>query len=324
MIARVCKLITSAKNILVTSHTNPDGDAVGCLLGCGRMLQLLNKNFVLYAPDSIPELFRFLALSDTTTARPAADATFDLSLIFDTADPVLLGNEMPPAPRAGVRVVIDHHLRHKPFGDMVWRDATASAAGVLLYRLAAALQIKGDQALAESLWCAIYTDTGGFRYSSTTPEALRISAELLEWGVDPWKMATAMYESNPAARIHLLSRVLSTLDISQDGKVATIVVPQNYLAEFGLDSSMLDTFINYARGIRGVEVAIQIAQRHGGWKCSLRSKGTVDVSDLAERFGGGGHRNAAGCFLKGSLQTVRERILTAAQEVVAQANQTQK
>jgi phosphoesterase RecJ-like protein len=316
MIQRIAELIERADRILVTSHVNPDGDAVGCMLGCGRMLEMLDKRFVIYAPDSVPELFRFLHLSDRATTELAPSERFDLSLIFDTADPDLLGDDLPLDERFGVKVVIDHHLRHKPFGDIVWRDTEASAAVVLLYRLAKRLSIGPDDALAEALWCGIYTDTGGFRYSSTTPEALRISADLLEWGVDPWKMATEMFESNPAGRVRLLSHVLASLQLSADGKVASLTVPQSLLEREGLDSSMLDTFINYARGIRGVEVALQISERNGGWKVSLRSKGRVDVSALAERFGGGGHRNAAGFFLTGDLDSVRRQVVEAAESLV--------
>jgi phosphoesterase RecJ-like protein len=316
MIDRVGELIEKADRILVTSHVNPDGDAVGCLLGCGRLLELLGKEFVLYAPDSIPELFQFLHLSERVTSVLHDTDRFPLTLVFDTADPSLLGENFPTGGRQGQTVVIDHHLRHKSFGDVIWRDPTASAAAVLLYRLAVGLEVSDDPALAEALWCGIYTDTGGFRYSSTTPEALRISADLLEWGVNPWKMATEMFESNPAGRVRLLSRVLATLELTADGKVASLTVPESLLTQEGLDASMLDTFINYARGIRGVEVALQISERNGGWKVSLRSKGQVDVSALAEKFGGGGHRNAAGFFLTGDLASVQRRVLEAAEQLV--------
>ena len=315
MIAQVAEIIRYHNSFLVTSHANPDGDAVGCLLGCGQLLRQMGKEVTLYGPSGIPELFRFLNLTDAVEPHIDTKKFYDVSLVFDTADPKLLGDEFPNDGRQGTVVVVDHHLRFKEYGDVIWRDANASAAGVLLFRLAKELGVEGDRHLGEALWCALYTDTGGFRYSSTNDEALYIAGELLSWGVDPWQMALSLYESNPAGRVRLLAKVLSTLEISSNGKVALILAPKRFLEEEGMDPSMLDTFINYARGIKGVEVALQISERKGGWKASLRSKGKVDVSELASRHGGGGHRNAAGCFIEGEISTIKATLLKEAEEL---------
>ncbi len=312
------EFLAGAARVLVTCHANPDGDAVGSLLGMARILELVGvREVVAYCPDGIPDCYAFLAGADRVQSSLPAGASFDLTVTVDVADPALLGPDVPPWDRCGSVVVLDHHLRFKTFGDLVCRDPRASATGVLLWRLWRQLGLAPDRALGECLWCALYTDTGGFRYSSTNSEALRMAAELVEWGVDPWHMAVEIFESNPPTRITLLAEVLSTLQLLAGGKVATITVTEEMLARAGLGHAMLDTFINYPRSIRGVEVAIQFAERDGGVKVSLRSKGRVDVSVLAERFGGGGHRNAAGCRLETDIETAKARVLAEAVRLVA-------
>ena len=316
MIPRIVELLREHNKFLVTTHRNPDGDAVGCLTGMGRILGLMGKEFVLHSPDPLPLFLRFLHLADKVVTRLPRDFAADLTIAVDVADPDLLARDLPGPERRGKLVVIDHHLRYKPFGDVVWRDTESAAVGVLLYRLTQHLGLPDDLHLAEALWCSIYTDTGGFRYSGTDSEALRIAAHLLDQGVDPWQMATAIYESNPASRVTLLARVLDTLTLTAGGKIALITVTSAMLKEARLDASMLDTFINHARGIEGVELAIQLAERKTGWKVSLRSKGNVDAAALAAGFGGGGHRNAAGCTVRGTLEEARAKVMEAAQQLV--------
>jgi phosphoesterase RecJ-like protein len=318
MIPRIAELLRKHNKFLVTTHRNPDGDAVGCLTGMGRILGLMGKEFVLHSPDPLPLFLRFLHLADKVVTRLPPDFTAELTIAVDVADPALLAPDLPGPERRGKLVVIDHHLRHTPFGDVVWRDTETAAVGVLLYRLTQHLGLPDDLHLAEALWCSIYTDTGGFRYSGTNSEALRIAAHLLDQGVDPWQMATAIYESNPASRVTLLARVLDTLTLTAGGKIALITVTKAMLKEARLDASMLDTFINHARGIEGVELAIQLAERGTGWKVSLRSKGNVDASALAAGFGGGGHRNAAGCSIQGTLEEARAKVMEAAVNLVSQ------
>ena len=312
----VADLLRSSGTILITSHANPDGDAIGCLLGFGRLAQLLGKDMVLWAPDGVPDFYVYLPLSNETVPQVPEARVFDATFVLDTADPALLGPGFPPAERSGRVCVIDHHLRAVEWGDLIWRDASAAAAGILVYELARELAVEPDESLAECLWASIYTDTGGFRYSSTDARALRVGADLLDWGVDPWQASVAIFESNPPSRVRLLGEVLSTLELWLDGKMASITVTQEMLDRAGLDHSSLDTFINHPRSIRGVEVAVQFSERSGRIKVSFRSKGKVDVSALARRFGGGGHRNAAGCRLDTDMETAKKRIVAAASEIV--------
>ncbi len=312
----VAALLTSSNRILVTSHANPDGDAIGCLLGFGRLAELLGKEATLWAPDGVPDFYSYLPLSERTVTQVDPGLQFDASFVLDTADPALLGDGFPPADRSGKVCVIDHHLRAVDWGDCIWRDASAAATGVLLFELATEMGVEPDKAVAQCLWASIYTDTGGFRYSSTDSRALRVGADLLDWGVDPWEASVAIFESNPASRVRLLGEVLSTLELWLDGKMASITVTASMLERAGLDHSSLDTFINHPRSIRGVEVAAQFSERQGGIKVSFRSKGAVDVSALARQFGGGGHRNAAGCRLETDMDEAKRLVVAAAADIL--------
>lgn len=306
---RVAQAIRGARRLLCTCHRGPDGDAAGSLLATGLLLERLGKEALLYCPDPIPGEFRFLPLADQVVTRVPPGDRFDVSLALDTGEASLLGPDFPSPDRAGTVIVLDHHASGRPFGDLYWHEPDASAAGVLVADLARALGIPLDRELAAPLWCALYTDTGGFRYSSTNAATLRLAAALIDTGLNPWDITVRIYEQNPAARVHLLARVLGTLALSNSGRVASLVVTEQMLAETGTDVSMLDGFINFARGIAGVEVALQVRQQGSSCRISLRSKGRVDVGQLALRQGGGGHANAAGFELEGDPDAVQAQVL---------------
>lgn len=306
---QIVQTLTDADRVLVTSHRKPDGDAMGCLLAMGLILRRMGKSVSLYSQDGVPKQFVTLSGADTVVDQLAADARFDATVAVDTGDRSLLGNGLPPADHQGTVIVLDHHSSSTPFGDLRWHDPTAAATGVLVAELARLLKADLDKPLAEHLWCALYTDTGGFRYSSTDARTLHLAAELVEAGIQPWDVTVKLYENNPVQRVRLLGRVLSTLELSASGKIASLAVTQSMVDECGADDSMLDGFINYGRSIAGVEVAVQVLQQGPACRISLRSKGRVDVGALAQRLGGGGHHNAAGCTVEGSPAEVQQRIL---------------
>jgi phosphoesterase RecJ-like protein len=160
------------------------------------------------------------------------------------------------------------------------------------------------------LFTSIFTDTGSFRYTNTTPESMRISAALLEAGADPWLVTENVYESYAYQRVKLLGIVLSGMERSEDGKIAWIVVTEELYQQTGATSEDTDNFVNFARSVKGVEVAVLFRQTAASeYKISLRSKGRVDLSALAQSLGGGGHKNAAGSTINGTLEDVKKRVL---------------
>ena len=231
------------------------------------------------------------------------------------------GPDVPPAPRRGVLLNLDHHITTEPFGDLNYVDPEAASVGILAYKIIQGLGHPLSRDAAECIYASILADTGCFRYSSTDPECLRIAADLLEHGVEPWEMTVRVYEQQPLARMKLLAEVLNTLEVAPGGKLATITITRDMVARTGTHLDLTDGFINYARSIDGVEVAAAFREPEDGsraWRVSFRSRGNVDVSAIAQRFGGGGHKNAAGCAIEGDQSAVRERIAAEVAQAVEQ------
>lgn len=303
----VVQVLRGAARVLVTSHRNPDGDAIGSMLAACLGLRAMDKEVVLFNPDPVPLTFSFLVGADAIQ-HELPEGPFDVTLVLDTADAVMFPAGPPDAQWSGTVLVIDHHQTDGNFGQLVWREPEAAAVGVQVYRVLLALGAELTPALAEALYTSIISDTGSFRYQNTNPEALEVAAALVRCGVDPWRVASNLYETRPRCQLELLAEVLKTLEVSADGRAAALTVTGEMLTATGCTMDMVDGFVNYARGIRGVEVAMLLRPAGGAVRVSLRSRGAVDVSQIAERFGGGGHRNAAGCTVQ---QTTTAELIAA-------------
>jgi bifunctional oligoribonuclease and PAP phosphatase NrnA len=304
--------LRSAKKILITMHRGPDGDALGSALALACTLRDLGREVTVYNPDELPYNFRFLSGASRVAKSLEADAAFDATVATDAGAYHRLGPDVPDPPRRGVLLNLDHHVTTEPFGDVNYVDPHAASVGILAYKIIKGLGAKLSREAAECIYASILADTGCFRYSSTDPECLRIAAELLEAGVDPWEMTVRVYEQQPLARMRLLADVLSTLEVH--GKLATITITNAMMSKTGSEIDLTDGFINYARSVDGVEVAASFRepQNGGPWRVSFRSRGRVNVAAIAQKFGGGGHHNAAGCSIEGGEAAVRARI---AQEI---------
>ncbi len=305
----VIEALRPARRVLLTMHRGPDGDALGSALALACALRELGREVTVYNPDELPYNFRFLrGASEVATSLPP-DAAFDVTVATDAGSFERLGPEVPPPPRRGVLINLDHHLTTQPFGDLNYVDPEAASVGVLVFKIIAGLGHPLSHDAAECIYASILADTGCFRYSSTDAECLRIAAALLEAGVDPWEMTVRVYEQQPLARMKLLAEVLGTLAVH--GKLATITIKNEMIARTGTGTDLTDGFINYARSVDGVEVAASFREpeeQGAPWRVSFRSRGRVDVSAIAQKFGGGGHRNAAGCTIAGDEGSVRARI----------------
>jgi phosphoesterase RecJ-like protein len=308
---RAVEALRAANSVLLTMHRGPDGDALGSALALGCALREMGRDVVVYNPDELPYNFRFLAGADSVQKSLAPDAAFDVTVATDAGSVDRLGPDVPPPPRRGMLVNLDHHVTTEPFGDVNYVDPSAASVGILAYKIIHGLGHPLSRDAAECIYASILADTGCFRYSSTDPECLRIAAELLERGVDPWEMTVRVYEQQPLARMRLLAEVLGTLELSAGGKLATITITRDMVARTGTHLDLTDGFINYGRSIDGVEVAAALREPENGsksWRVSFRSRGNVDVAAIAQKLGGGGHRNAAGCSVEGDRESVRDRI----------------
>jgi phosphoesterase RecJ-like protein len=306
----VARAVLSQNSFLVTSHTNPDGDAVASVLAMGHLLTALGKESVLYNPDPAPFNFMHLPGIDQLQSEPG-EGPYDCTIVLDCSELSRVGR-LPPAENRGVLVGIDHHLTTEPLGEVSYLDPGASSVGEMIARVLEHLPVELNREMAECIYCSILSDTGSFRYSNTTPAALATASEMVAKGVAPWDMALKVYESQPAVRIQLLSKALQTLHVDAKGRYGSVTVTKAMFESTGATPDMIDGFINYPRRIDGVEVAIQFREvDEDHHKVSFRSRGRISVAAIAESFGGGGHRNASGCTLEGTLEEVRIKIFQA-------------
>jgi phosphoesterase RecJ-like protein len=313
----VLEAVGRGRRFLVTAHPSPDGDAIGSMVAALHALVALGRDVVAFNPDPVPDRFRFLSGTERFRTELDGERPFDTTLVLDCADERMLPGGVDRE-ALGQVVVIDHHKTAGSFGDVVWRDPSAAAVGVQLFKLFEELAVPASLEVAEALFCSVMSDTGSFRYQNTDPEAMRVAAALLERGVDPWHISSNLYEERPRCELELLGLVLQTLRVSDDGSAACLVVTEEMLAATGATPDMVDGFINYARGVRGVEVAILLRPGPRGMRVSLRSRGSVDVSLIAERFGGGGHHNAAGCTLSDDdTDRVRRDLFAAVERILS-------
>lgn len=309
------RLIKENKKFLIVSHINPEGDAVGSSIALALGLKRIGKSVYILNKDTVPDILKFLPYSNLISLRIPSQE-FDVMFIIDCFGMERTGLK---GLKAKTTVVIDHHIPHQLNGSrftvhgsrsLNWIDPDASATGELIYRLLRTLRIPIDKEIATNLYTAILTDTGGFRYSNTSPESLNIASRLIKAGADPWKITQEVYESLSFNRLRLLGLCLSIL--KKEGKLAWVTVTQDMFKKTDTSRQDTENLADYPRRIKGVEVGILFRQEGKGlYKISLRSKGRVNVAEIAGVFGGGGHHNAAGCELKGSLKEVKRKVFRA-------------
>ena len=304
MIETILQLIDQGQTFLIASHESPDGDAIGSTLALANMLREMGKEVVAYNRDRAPLEYAFLPGFATVVSEMDDAAHFDVGFVLDAGELQRAGSWIKD--RCRKLVNIDHHPCSEDFGDVYYVDTQAAATAVLIYRI---LQAAGHPLTLDTATCiytAILSDTGSFRYSNANPEAFRVAGEMIRTGVDPWSIASGLYESQEKERLGLLAMALTTLQVSTCGSYASLAVTLDMYDKSGAREEHTDRFINYPRSIRGVEVAIFFRQLgQNNFKVGFRSKGNIDVGALARTMQGGGHHNAAGATVDGSLETVR-------------------
>ncbi|MBI2353944.1 MAG: bifunctional oligoribonuclease/PAP phosphatase NrnA [Deltaproteobacteria bacterium] len=315
-ILNIVNEIRRNNSFLVTSHESPDGDAVGSSLALASFLRKIGKDVCVHLRDPVPELYAFLPGADTVQPH-IPDRDFDVAFVLDIGELRRAGDEFCRFERKGKLVNLDHHLGCEQFGAYNLIDSSAAATGVLVYRIASMFGYRFEFETALCLYVSIITDTGSFRYSNANREAFTIAGEMVECGVNAWDVAEQIYENQPQRRLELLALALATLEVSKGGLAASLTVTLDMYARTGADAELTDGFVNYPRSIRGVEVAIffrQLEERK--YKVGFRSKGKVNVAAFAAGLGGGGHQNAAGCTLDGTLDEVKSTVYKIVEDVL--------
>ncbi len=313
---QVIQAIREHHDFFVTTHMSPEADAIGSSLGLAHLLRQIGKQCTVIIHDPLPRILQFLPYQDILRQQTSLSKWPEVLFVLDCGDLERTGLLSKGDIHRSCVINIDHHVTNKQFGQINWINVEAAATGELICDLVEALDSRYSQELALCLYTAIVSDTGFFAYSNTRPKTLRFSASLLERGVDPWFVAQHLHETTHE-RLHLLSELLRSMERSRDGRLAWITATKQLFEKTKTTSEDTEDLINYPRSLQGVEVAILFREAGADTcKISLRSKNKVDVSKLAEQFGGGGHMKAAGCTVNGSLPDVKRRILAVAEEAI--------
>lgn len=303
----VIDFIRGHQRFLVTSHARPDGDSVGSSLAMGQLLTVLGKSVDIVHRDPPPAIYLALPGIEKIQVRQDVATDYDAAILLECND----------RERPGLRhleenfiINIDHHPHNSAFGDLNYLDADAAAVGEVVYLIAKTMGVTITADIANNILAALVSDTGSFQFSGTTERAFRVAAELMAAGAQPTFVAECLYNNNPLAKIKLMGEVLSGIERDDRGGITWLCVSDEIMRATGADRGDTEGLVNFALSVRGVSAAAFFREEgEENYRVSLRSRRDVDVSTVAGSFGGGGHRNAAGCSLSGPLEKVRETVL---------------
>lgn len=311
--------LNSSRNVLITTHAGPDGDAIGSMLAMNLALLGRHKQITLYNESPIPAVYRFLPRVQSVISRLDFAAAFDTAVVLDCGDLTRVGEAAGIIGRIPEIINIDHHITNTRFGTCQMIDVQACACTEILYHLFDRMLIPFTRELATCIYTGILTDTGSFRFSNTSRATFQICENMVACGVDPFQVAQHVYGTYSLGRIKLLNLALDSIEISDNGKVSLMALTRAMLDETGTQPEDTDGMINYARRIQDVRIAVLIQEQLNGgdrapgqrrpYHVSLRSDGSVDVAAIAAIFGGGGHRSAAGFSIESTLTDIKEQIL---------------
>lgn len=318
MLSQVVELIENKQNFAITTHVRPDGDGIGSSLGLCWLLCSLGKNAEVVLRDEIPVAYRQLPGAECIRRVAEVNGKYDAVFVIECSD----------ISRPGIKnlenqliVNIDHHATSAHFGTINWIDQTASAVGEMIYNLCKAIGGRVTREIAECVYMALVTDTGSFHFPNTTERTLKVASELVKAGAKPAQISEVVYNSYPWSRIELMSSVLATVRRDDSGRVAwmrqTLEMSENTEAVDGDNNG----FVNIPLAARDVEAVVYMRETlPGTYRVSLRSKNGVNVAKVAEKFGGGGHKNAAGCRVSGDWNEREKEIVSALAEAVEKSH----
>lgn len=306
-------------NFLVVSHVQPDGDAVSSTVAVGWLLSCLGKQFTLVNEGPIPKRMQYLTLSGEiiNLLEDGGKREYQHIICVDCADFKRVGLVKDWMSESASMLNIDHHPTNDRYGavNVVKDDAAATAE--VLFDWINLFDVEWTKEAAEAIYTGLLTDTGGFRYSSTSPKVMEIASRLLELGVKGPDLAETLLEEVTLPQVKVLGLALSTLELEENGRIAHVYVTPEHMIQAGAENEDLEGIVNYPRNIQGVEVGIFFKVIDDqAVKASLRSAGRIDVAAVAQHFGGGGHIKAAGCRLEGSLEQVKQQVVSYIKELL--------
>jgi bifunctional oligoribonuclease and PAP phosphatase NrnA len=305
MLKEVLKHIEQRSRFLLTSHARPDGDAIGSALACCQILRALGKEAEVVLRDGVPRIYKPLPFADTVIAAERVNGKYEAAIILE-CDSIQRTRLQGLEDR--FLISIDHHVSGRPFANVNWIDPKAVASAEMVYRLAREAGVRISPEIATCLYTAVLTDTGSFMFEGTNEHTFSLARELVLAGADPVVCARNVYFGHSTAKMRLLGSALSNLH--REGPLAWIWVTHEQMERAEAKEEDCEGLVNYALSIQDVEVAAFFRELpNGSFRVSLRSKGQLNVADVAIRFGGGGHKCASGCSLEGPLAAAVARVV---------------
>jgi phosphoesterase RecJ-like protein len=314
----VINFINRYQSFLVTGHAAPEGDCLSSTLAMTHFLKKIGKKVVALNPDPSPDAFEFLS-GYGEVSRQTNPAEFEAAFIVDCPDLSRVGEFSQKLVTWGKPLCnIDHHETNTLFGEINYIRPLAASTGEVVLEVISAYGFDMDLSLAKMIYTSLFCDTGGFRYESTTRRSLELAGKLIEFGVSPWEIAEKITENEPLRRIHLLQEALASLETFSAGRAAAIFITQKTFAKTQTSEVDTDRVINFARSIRGVEVAIQFLEKSENcFQISFRSKGKINVGELCEHLSGKkGHHLSANLVLSSDLDSAKERVYKAVEFIL--------
>lgn len=300
----------TCRSFLLTAHTNPDGDAVGSLIGLARLLGRLGKTGHILLPEGMPDRFSWLPESWPIVSS-VPEINDQCIVVLDCADRDRVGADLARTLNDQDLVNIDHHTGNTFFGTLNWVDPGMSSVGEMIALAARRLGVVLQGCLGEALYLAIMSDTGSLSFSNTSPQTLDVVSEILANGLDLNTVQSKMQRQWSSAKLHLHGRAMQEVSLRAEGKVGIIRATQDMLDQTGADMEDCEGLVEYVRRLKGVTVAVSLRETEDGIKFSLRTWGEINVQAIAAELGGGGHPNAAGGFIKSGMLEAEERVVQA-------------
>jgi len=296
-VKRISKKIIESQAIAITSHLRPDGDSICTSLALYFIGELLGKDFSIINNDNTPFPFNHYPDIDKIQIGQISPKKYDAVILLECANVARSGQLHL---HNTFKINIDHHYSNDYYADINWVDPKASAVAEMVYKLGQHLSIQFSAQIANHLYCGILSDTGSFQFSNTNAEAFRVCYELVSLGASPVKVSERLFNNNPPEKIKLLGLVLSTLQLNEAGEIAVITMFKEFLDSLNLREIDTEDITTLARSIKGVKMVLFFKEiSKNTYRVSLRSKGAANAAMIAEHFGGGGHRHAAGFTVSG-------------------------
>ncbi|MDD2215985.1 MAG: bifunctional oligoribonuclease/PAP phosphatase NrnA [Eubacteriales bacterium] len=310
---QIAEILQHGKTILLFPHMQIDGDALGSSVALCRVFRKQGKQAYILIEEQIPGNLAFLDEEYCISDQEMFDE-IDICLAVDCSDLARVGKRKDTFFNGKSTISIDHHLTNISFADYNYNDGSAAATGEIVFCLFKEMKSEIDTLTAEALYAAIVTDTGNFQYSNTTKETHLITANLYDHGIDHNKVIVSIYQNIRREKVKIISKVLSTMDFFCNGKGNIAYVSQDMLQETGALIHETEGIVEQLRNINGVEISIFLKEEADTIKVGMRAKTIANVAEIAQYFGGGGHKKAAGCTIKGTLENVKTQIIAVAED----------